>query len=75
VAVDVVTLAGLFLPALRGWAVVVALALAVVALVQGLRPPVVRDYEVQLRGLPRDRLESFVLARDPSAASLAGTTE
>ena len=49
-AVDVVTAGGsLFrgtVPALRGWAVAGALVLSVVALVQGLREPVVRDYEV-----------------------------
>ena len=56
---DVVTLGGWLLPqiapAVRGWAVLAALLLAAVGLVQGLRPPVVRDYEVQLAGLPRER--------------------
>jgi len=56
---DVVTLGGWLLPSLargiRGWAGVVALVLSAVALVQGLRPPVVRDYEVRLAGLPRER--------------------
>lgn len=55
VAVDVVTLGGIFWPWLRGWALVAAAILSVVALVQGLRPPVVRDDMVRLRGLPRDR--------------------
>ena len=40
-------------PTLRGWALAAAAVLAAVALVQGLRPPVVVDYEVQLAGLPR----------------------
>jgi uncharacterized protein len=57
--VDVVTAGGLLLrgtaPALRGWAVVGALVFSVVALVQGLRDPVVRDYEVRLPGLPAGR--------------------
>jgi predicted MPP superfamily phosphohydrolase len=34
---------------------VFALALSAVALVQGLRPPVVCEYEVRLAGLPRER--------------------
>jgi predicted MPP superfamily phosphohydrolase len=55
-AVDVVTGFGLFarphVPHLRGAALVVGGLLAVVALVQGLRPPVVQEYEVRLPGLP-----------------------
>jgi predicted MPP superfamily phosphohydrolase len=58
-AVDVVTLGGVLLPklapGLRGWAALGALALSAVALVQGLRPPVVREHEVRLTGLPRER--------------------
>jgi uncharacterized protein len=58
-AVDVVTLGGALAPrlapVLRGWAAVGALALSAVALVQGRRPPVVREYEVRLPGLPRER--------------------
>jgi uncharacterized protein len=42
-------------PAMRGWAAVVGLVLAGVALLQGLRGPVVRDYEVPLPGLPAER--------------------
>jgi predicted MPP superfamily phosphohydrolase len=56
---DVVTLGGRLLPGLapiiRGWAVGVALVLSAAGLVQGLRPPVVREYEVRLAGLPRER--------------------
>ncbi len=44
-----------YIPQARGWAIVVALALALIALVQGMRPPVVRDYEVRMPGLPADR--------------------
>jgi predicted MPP superfamily phosphohydrolase len=59
VIADVITLGGWFLssqtPAIRGWTAVVALALSAVALVQGLRPPVVREGEVSLAGLPRER--------------------
>ncbi len=57
-ATDLVTGFGFLLrpwaPALRGWALAAAGVLSAVALVQGLRPPVVRDYEVRLSGLPRD---------------------
>jgi uncharacterized protein len=56
---DAVTLGGWLLPrlapALRGWAAMTALLLAIVGLTQGLRAPVVRDYEVQLAGLPPER--------------------
>jgi uncharacterized protein len=56
---EVVTLGGFLLPriapALRGWAAMTALLLAVVGLVQGLRPPVVREDEVRLAGLPPER--------------------
>jgi uncharacterized protein len=57
--VDVITLGGRLLPRLapmiRGWACVTAVVLSVVGLIQGIRPPVLRDYEVQLAGLPPDR--------------------
>jgi predicted MPP superfamily phosphohydrolase len=55
-AADVVTGFGFLLrrqaPAIRGWALVAAVALTCIALVQGLRAPIVRDYTVRLRGLP-----------------------
>lgn len=58
-ALDAVTLGGFLLPrlvpVLRGWALAGAAVLAAVALVQGLRPPVVVDYEVKLAGLPAGR--------------------
>jgi predicted MPP superfamily phosphohydrolase len=58
-ATDVVTLGGWLLPrlapAIRGWAVIAALGLSVIGLVQGLRPPVVQDYAVSLKGLPTER--------------------
>ncbi len=57
-AVDVLTLGGFFFPRLaaqlRGGAVVAALVLAVFALIQGHRPPVLREQEVTLPGLPRE---------------------
>lgn len=56
---DAITLGGTLAPRLspvvRGWAAVVALALAAIALVQGLRAPVVRDYKVRMAGLPPAR--------------------
>ncbi len=56
-AVEVVTGGGLLLPKLapqlRGWGLLAAAALSVLGLVQGLREPVVRDYEVRLPGLPQ----------------------
>ncbi len=59
VVADVVTLGGWLMPhlapAIRGWALVAAGLLSIIGLVQGLRPPVVRDYEVQLAGLPPER--------------------
>ena len=55
-AVDIVTGFGFLLPrlapVLRTWALAAAGVLCVIALVQGLRPPVVRNYEVRLPGLP-----------------------
>ncbi|MGD1147293.1 MAG: metallophosphoesterase [Thermoanaerobaculaceae bacterium] len=58
-AVDAVTLGGLgfpsIAPSLRGWGLATACALSLIALVQGLRPPVVVDYEVFLAGLPAER--------------------
>ena len=56
--VDLVTAFGFVLrrwvPGLRGTAFVCAGAFAVIGVVQALRPPVVREYEVRLAGLPRD---------------------
>lgn len=58
-ASDVVTLGGwLFhehVSKIRGWAVIIACSLSVVALIQAIRPPVVTDYEVQLAGLPPEQ--------------------
>ena len=58
-AADVVTLGGWlwprFAPILRGWAALAALVLAVLAMVQGSHPPVVREHEIALPGLPAER--------------------
>ncbi|MCX6834856.1 MAG: metallophosphoesterase [candidate division Zixibacteria bacterium] len=54
--VDIVTAFGFafrrHVPLLRGVGLLVGIVLAGVALIQGLRPPVVNDYEVRLPGLP-----------------------
>jgi uncharacterized protein len=53
---DIITGFGFLLPrlapALRTWALAAAAALCMIALVQGLRAPVVSSYEVRLSGLP-----------------------
>jgi len=55
-AVDLVSCFGLILPRirylLRGAALIVGCVLSVIALFQGLRPPVVQSYDVQLSNLP-----------------------
>ena len=57
--IEVVTVGGwLFAahaPTLRAWAVVAATALTLTAFLQALRRPVLRDYEVSLKGLPPER--------------------
>src|SRR5258708_7865998 len=56
---DLVTLGGWLLPktapALRGWTALIAILLAAVGVVQAVRPPIIRDHEVQLPGLPGQR--------------------
>jgi len=55
-AVDCVTGFGFILPRLapsfRGFALAAGVILSVIALVQGLRPPVIQNYEVEMPGLP-----------------------
>jgi predicted MPP superfamily phosphohydrolase len=62
--IDLATLFGFFMPrlspSLRGWAFLVGVVLSVIALFQGLRPPVVEKYEVSLPGLP-DAMDGTVL--------------
>lgn len=76
-AVDIVTGFGFLLPrmspSLRGWALIAGALLSVIALIQGLRPPVVRSYEVRLPGLPV-QLDGMVLIAmsDLHADSLPG---
>jgi hypothetical protein len=65
-AVDVATGFGFLFrrtaPVLRGWALIAGSALSAVALVQGLRPPVVIDYEVRLAGLPGELNGTTIVA-------------
>jgi predicted MPP superfamily phosphohydrolase len=65
-ATDIVTLFGILLPrtapAIRGWALAVGAALSIIALFQGLRPPVVQSYEVGLPNLPRALDKTVVIA-------------
>ena len=41
-----------YAPVLRGWALVAGAGLSAFAVIQGLRPPTVQSYEVQVAGLP-----------------------
>ena len=63
-AMDVITGFGFLLPrwapSLRGWALLAGAVLSVIALVQGLRPPVMQRYEVHLAGLS-DEMDGKVL--------------
>ena len=55
---DVITVFGFLVPrlapSLRGWALFIGAVLSVIALVQGLRPPVVQSYEVHIAGLSKE---------------------
>ena len=63
-AIDFITGFGLllprFAPSLRGLALVAGGVLSAIALFQGLRPPVVQNYDVYLSGLP-DEMDNTVL--------------
>lgn len=65
-AADILTLGGNLFPqtsiTIRTGAVLVALLLCVVAFIQGIRPPILTDYEVSLSGLPRE-LDRTVLVQ------------
>jgi predicted MPP superfamily phosphohydrolase len=75
--VDIVTAFGFLLsryaPWLRGAAVAAGFAMAAIALVQGLRPPVISSYEVRMAGLPADLDGTVVVAMaDTHVGSLIG---
>jgi len=65
-AMDLVTGFGLFFsrlaPSLRGFALIAGVALSLIALVQGLRPPILKNYEVHLRGLPDEMDGKMIVA-------------
>ncbi|MEW5701103.1 MAG: metallophosphoesterase [Candidatus Zixiibacteriota bacterium] len=74
---DVITGFGLWLsraaPTMRGWGLLAGCLLAVIGFVQGLRPPVVRDYEVTMPGLPAERNGTVLVAvSDLHLGSLLG---
>jgi hypothetical protein len=76
-AVDLPTGFGLLAPRLaprlRGWALAAGGALAAIALVQGMRPPVVERYEVVMAGLPVALDGTVIVAlSDLHAGSLLG---
>ncbi len=60
-------------PGVRGWALVAGCALSAIAIFQGMRAPVVRDYEVRLAGLPADKDGTvIVVASDFHLGTLLG---
>jgi predicted MPP superfamily phosphohydrolase len=76
-AVDLITAFGMFMPrlaeVLRGWALVAGAVLSVIALFQGLRPPVVQSYEVRIAGLPNEMDGTVIVAlSDMHLGSLIG---
>lgn len=75
--IDLVTVFGLLMPrfssSLRRWALIVGVVLSVIALFQGLRPPVIREYEVSLPGLPNAMDRTVLVAlSDMHLGSLLG---
>jgi predicted MPP superfamily phosphohydrolase len=64
--VDLITIGGFLLPRLapsmRGFALVVGGVFSLVALIQGMRPPVVQDYKVYLYGLPQKMNGTVIVA-------------
>ena len=64
IATDLFSGFGFFLPgiapSLRGWAMIAGCLLSLIALFQGLRPPVVDGFEVRIKGLP-EKLDGTVI--------------
>jgi hypothetical protein len=76
-AMDLITGFGLFFPnlasRLRGFAIVIGVGLSVIALIQGLRPPVVENYDVYLSELPNEMDNTVIIAiSDLHLGSLLG---
>ena len=65
-ATDIVTGFGFLLPrlapSLRGWALAAGALLSGIALFQGLRPPVIQEYEVNTPGLPNSLDGTVIIA-------------
>lgn len=49
-------------PLLRGWAIIAGAALSLIAVYQGLRPPVIKSHEVNIPTLPNDMDGKVILA-------------
>ncbi|MBN1294217.1 MAG: metallophosphoesterase [Candidatus Latescibacteria bacterium] len=62
--VDLITIFGLLLPgkapSLRGIALAVGGLISIIAIIQGIRPPVIDNYEVYMSGLP-DKMDGMVI--------------
>ncbi|MDD5686468.1 MAG: metallophosphoesterase [Elusimicrobia bacterium] len=76
-AVDVVTVFGYILPglapAIRGFSLLAGIALSLIAFIQGMRPPIVQNYEVSLAGLPAKMDGTVIVAMsDLHLGSLLG---
>lgn len=74
---DLLTGFGLLLPrcapSVRGWALAVGMALSVIALIQGMRPPRVENFDVYLSGLPHEMEDTVLIAMgDLHLGSLIG---
>jgi uncharacterized protein len=65
-SVDIITCFGFFLPrmapSLRGVAISVGIVLSITAIIQGLQPPVIRNYEVDISGLPAEMDGTVIVA-------------
>ena len=75
--IDIITGFGFLLPrlapSLRGWALLIGGVLSIIALVQGLGPPVVQSYEVRLQGLSAEMDGKVLVAMsDLHVGSLIG---
>jgi predicted MPP superfamily phosphohydrolase len=76
-AVDLVTGFGFllshFAPSLRGWALMIGVALSVIGFIQGFRPPVMQSYEVRLPGISQEMDGTVIVAMsDLHLGSLLG---
>ncbi|MGA1839658.1 MAG: metallophosphoesterase [bacterium] len=76
-AVDLVTVFGSILsrlaPRLRGLAILTGVVLSIIGLIQGLRPPVIENYDVYLSGLPIEMENTVIIAMsDLHLGSLLG---